>query len=87
MEGESRFSLPLLFFVSYQSQLSAALIQNNIMVSLEDVHLSNARVASILPAHLVCVFVGATSGIGEYSLKTLLNMQISPASRRQRTAF
>lgn len=38
------------------------------MVSLPDVQASNAQIASALPG-LVAVFVGATSGIGEYSLK------------------
>lgn len=39
------------------------------MVSLKDSQLSNARIATTLPPHLVAVFVGATSGIGEFSLK------------------
>jgi NAD(P)-dependent dehydrogenase (short-subunit alcohol dehydrogenase family) len=39
------------------------------MVSFSSVQTSNSRVSSILPAHLVAVFVGATSGIGELSLK------------------
>jgi NADP-dependent 3-hydroxy acid dehydrogenase YdfG len=39
------------------------------MVSLKDVQLSNSRIAADLPPHLVAVFVGATSGIGEASLK------------------
>lgn len=38
------------------------------MVSLPDVQSSNAQIATALPG-LVAVFVGATSGIGEYSLK------------------
>lgn len=38
------------------------------MVSLPDVQSSNAQIASTLPG-LVAVFVGATSGIGEYALK------------------
>ena len=39
------------------------------MVSLSDVQSSNAQVATELPPGLVAVFVGATNGIGEYSLK------------------
>lgn len=39
------------------------------MVSLTDVQSSNSRVATALPPGLVAVFVGATSGIGETSLK------------------
>lgn len=39
------------------------------MVSLSEVQASNARIASTLPARLVAVFVGATSGIGETTLK------------------
>ena len=38
------------------------------MVSLPDVQSSNAQIAGTLPG-LVAVFVGATSGIGEYALK------------------
>ena len=39
------------------------------MVSLSDVQSSNAQIATALPSGLVAVFVGGTSGIGEYSLK------------------
>ncbi|KAH8654418.1 hypothetical protein BGZ60DRAFT_495872 [Tricladium varicosporioides] len=39
------------------------------MVSLHEVLLSNSQISSSLPSHLVAVFVGATSGIGEISLK------------------
>lgn len=39
------------------------------MVSLSDVQSSNAQIATALPQGLVAVFVGATNGIGEYSLK------------------
>ncbi|KAF8909245.1 hypothetical protein CPB84DRAFT_1813000 [Gymnopilus junonius] len=35
------------------------------MVSLSDVHASNSRISSSLPAGLVAVFVGGTNGIGE----------------------
>lgn len=39
------------------------------MVSLAQVQSSNAQIATALPSGLVAVFVGATNGIGEYSLK------------------
>ncbi|KAI1139169.1 hydrogenase/reductase-like protein [Hypoxylon sp. FL0543] len=39
------------------------------MVSSDAIHASNGRIATELPAGLVAVFVGATSGIGETSLK------------------
>lgn len=39
------------------------------MVSLAKVQSSNALISSTLPAGLVAVFVGATSGIGEATLK------------------
>lgn len=39
------------------------------MVALSEVQSSNGRIASTLPARLVAVFVGGTSGIGEYTLK------------------
>ncbi len=39
------------------------------MVSLAAMRASNAQVATALPPGLVAVFIGATSGIGETSLK------------------
>ena len=39
------------------------------MVSLAEVRSSNTRITSALPPRLVAVFVGATNGIGETSLK------------------
>ncbi|KAJ5612471.1 Short-chain dehydrogenase/reductase SDR [Penicillium lagena] len=39
------------------------------MVSLSEVQASNAQIATSLPPGLVAVFVGATSGIGESTLK------------------
>ena len=39
------------------------------MVALTDVQSSNSSIASTLPLGLVAVFVGATSGVGEVSLK------------------
>ena len=39
------------------------------MVSLTEVQSSNSLIPSVLPSGLVAVFVGATSGIGETTLK------------------
>jgi len=39
------------------------------MVQLHAVLASNVNIASTLPPNLVAVFVGATSGIGEYTLQ------------------
>ena len=41
------------------------------MVSLTEVQSSNSLIPSALPSGLVAVFVGATSGIGETTLKQL----------------
>jgi len=48
------------------------------MVSLEGVRASNATIATALPAGLVAVFVGATSGIGEGSLKAFAQHAAKP---------
>ena len=48
------------------------------MVSLTDVQSSNSRIASSLPPGLVAVFVGATSGIGETSLKQFAKYTTRP---------
>lgn len=39
------------------------------MVTLQTIQSSNLRIGSTLPPGLVAVFVGATSGIGEFTLK------------------
>lgn len=52
------------------------------MVSYTDIQSSNSRIASTLPPGLVAVFVGATSGIGEYSLK-----QFAKHARQPRVYF
>lgn len=52
------------------------------MVSLKDVQSSNSRIASALPPGLVAVFVGATSGIGETTLK-----QFAKHARQPRVYF
>lgn len=48
------------------------------MVALDAVKASNATVAKQLPAGLVAVFVGGTSGIGEFSLKGLAKYAVKP---------
>jgi len=52
------------------------------MVSLSAVQASNALIATSLPAGLVAVFIGATSGIGEYTLK-----QFAKSTRKPRAYF
>lgn len=39
------------------------------MVLYTEVQASNSQISTILPAGLVAIFVGATNGIGEYTLK------------------
>lgn len=48
------------------------------MVSLELMRASNSLVATSLPAGLVAVFVGATSGIGETTLKQFARQAKQP---------
>ena len=48
------------------------------MVSLIDVVASNAQIPTALPKHLVAVFAGATSGIGEITLKTFVKYAVEP---------
>lgn len=48
------------------------------MVSLPIVLASNAQIPSTLPEGLVAVFAGATSGIGEATLKTLVKYAVKP---------
>jgi short-subunit dehydrogenase len=52
------------------------------MVSLDDVQSSNARLATAFPRGLVAVFVGATNGIGETTLK-----QFAKHARQPRVYF
>ncbi|KUJ16731.1 NAD(P)-binding protein [Mollisia scopiformis] len=47
------------------------------MVSLDVVHASNARLRELGPG-LVALFVGGTSGIGEYTLKAFVKHSVSP---------
>ncbi len=48
------------------------------MVSLSQVRASNSGISTALPAGLVAVFVGGTSGIGEISVKTLARYARKP---------
>jgi short-subunit dehydrogenase len=48
------------------------------MVSLTEVSIANAKIATLLPPGLVAVFVGGTSGIGEFTLKALAKRAVRP---------
>jgi len=48
------------------------------MVSLSVVQASNASIPTTLPSGLVAVFVGGTSGIGEYTLKEFARLSHQP---------
>jgi NADP-dependent 3-hydroxy acid dehydrogenase YdfG len=48
------------------------------MVSLSEIHASNAQLPSFLPKQVVAVFAGATSGIGEATLKTFVRYAVEP---------
>lgn len=48
------------------------------MVSLPAVHFSNSLISSTLPPGLVALFVGATSGIGEITLKKFAKYSRQP---------
>ncbi|KAF2965220.1 hypothetical protein GQX73_g8356 [Xylaria multiplex] len=48
------------------------------MVTLSDVIASNERIPSALPSGLVAVFVGGTSGVGEYTLKAFARYARAP---------
>ncbi|KAK7743372.1 hypothetical protein SLS62_010646 [Diatrype stigma] len=48
------------------------------MVALSTVTASNERIASTFPHGLVAVFVGGTSGVGEYTVKTLARYAVMP---------
>lgn len=48
------------------------------MVTLSQVQASNAEISKSLPAELVGVFVGATSGIGEAALKEFVSQVKQP---------
>lgn len=48
------------------------------MVALSEVIESNERISTALPDGLVAVFVGGTSGIGEYTVKALAKYARQP---------
>ncbi|KAF2027969.1 hypothetical protein EK21DRAFT_70762 [Setomelanomma holmii] len=48
------------------------------MVSLEEVVASNSQIATKLPQGSVAVFAGATTGIGEITLKTFVRYAVQP---------
>ncbi|TGJ83409.1 hypothetical protein E0Z10_g5351 [Xylaria hypoxylon] len=48
------------------------------MVNLTDIIASNERIPSALPPGLVAVFVGGTSGVGEYTLKAFARYARAP---------
>lgn len=48
------------------------------MVTLSQVHASNAQITASLPVELIAVFVGATSGIGEAALKEFVSQTKRP---------
>ncbi|KAF7554215.1 hypothetical protein G7Z17_g3051 [Cylindrodendrum hubeiense] len=48
------------------------------MVALEDIRSSNSKIATVLRPGLVAVFAGATSGIGETSLKNFAKNAVQP---------
>jgi NADP-dependent 3-hydroxy acid dehydrogenase YdfG len=48
------------------------------MVTLSIVHSSNSHISSSLPEKLVAVFIGATSGIGEITLKKFAKYTLKP---------
>jgi NADP-dependent 3-hydroxy acid dehydrogenase YdfG len=48
------------------------------MVALPDIIASNTQIARTLPKRLVTVFAGATSGIGEATLKRLVQYAVEP---------
>ena len=48
------------------------------MVTLEAMKASNDLIPNTLPAGLVAVFVGGTSGIGEYTLKRFAHHAVEP---------
>lgn len=48
------------------------------MVALSDVTASNERIATTFPDGLVAVFVGGTSGVGEYTVKAFAKCTPNP---------
>lgn len=48
------------------------------MVGLEQIRSSNSNIGMVLPPGLVAIFAGATSGIGESSLKQFVKKAVKP---------
>lgn len=48
------------------------------MVTIEQVRASNAQIATSLPPGLVAVFVGATNGVGEATVKQFAKHTVRP---------
>ena len=48
------------------------------MVSLSNIEASNERIKSTLPDRLVAVFIGATRGIGEFSMRQFVQSVKQP---------
>ncbi|PCG98873.1 Short-chain dehydrogenase/reductase SDR [Penicillium occitanis (nom. inval.)] len=48
------------------------------MITLPEAIASNGRISSTLPSGLVAVFIGGTSGVGEYTLKAFVKYAVSP---------
>lgn len=48
------------------------------MVELSKIQSSNQQIATVLPSGLVGVFVGSTSGIGEYAMKAFVKHSVQP---------
>jgi hypothetical protein len=49
-----------------------------IMVELDKIRSSNQKLATTLPSDLVAVFVGATNGIGEHTIKAFVKYTVKP---------
>ena len=47
-------------------------------ITIEQIRASNAQISSTLPSGIVAVFAGATSGIGETSLKQFAKNTVKP---------
>jgi NADP-dependent 3-hydroxy acid dehydrogenase YdfG len=61
-----------------QVSVSYTIILQLAMVILSQVIASNLRITSILPKQIVAVFAGATSGIGEATLKSFVKYAVQP---------
>lgn len=68
---QTRYFLP-------HDEPSISIYPTETMVTLPQVHASNAQIPTSLPPNLVAVFIGATSGIGEAALKEFVRNARSP---------